>query len=233
VRAVAALVGAAAVLFVFGLLIGLLVVGRHGGGPVQGFDDTVQRWYVANRDSLVGVSKFVATYLDAFPLGVGAAVLTLVLLATVRTVRALVPALAYLGGEFQVYAIRQVVLRHRPPTADFPAPGSVPGVHETSYSFPSGHAVAVTAILFALALSLVLWRRALWPLLIVALAASLFVVDTRLVLGVHWFSDVVFGWVIGVAWGVVVAVVVRWFDWADLRVGRGAHAARTRPEVAR
>lgn len=216
-RAFAALVGTAAVLFVFGVLIGLLVVGRHGGGPIQGFDDTVERWYVGNRDSLVGVSKFVATYLDAFPLGVGAAVLSAVLLATIRTVRALVPAVAYLGGEFQVYVIREIILRHRPPTADFPAPGAVPGVHETSYSFPSGHAVAVTAIAFALALSLVLWRHALWPLMIVALAASLFVVDTRLVLGVHWFSDVAFGWAIGVAWGAVVAVVARWFDWSDLR----------------
>lgn len=216
------LVGTAVLLFVFGVLIGLAVVGRHGGGPIQGFDGTVERWFVGNRGPLVGVSKFVATYLDAFPLGVGAAVLSLILLATLRTVRALVPAVAYLGGELQVYVIRLVILRHRPPTANFPAPGSVPGVHETSYSYPSGHAVAVTAVAFALALSIVLWRRSLWPLLLLALAVSLFVVDTRLVLGVHWFSDVVFGWAIGAAWGVVVAVVMRWFDWTDLRALPGS-----------
>jgi membrane-associated phospholipid phosphatase len=225
---VAALVAVGAALFLLGLLIGLFVVGRHGGGPIQGFDDTVERWYVTRRGSLVGISKFVATYLDAFPLGVAAALLTAVLLATTRSVRALVPAAAYLGGEFEVFAIRAIIERHRPPTADFPAPGAVPGVHETSYSFPSGHAVAVTAIVFALALSVVLWRRALWPLLIVALAVSLFVADTRLVLGVHWFSDVVFGWLLGVMWGVVVAVVMRWFDWGDLRMLLRREEARSR-----
>jgi membrane-associated phospholipid phosphatase len=211
------LLATAVVLLGVGLLLGFFVVGRHGGGPIQGVDDAVERWYVHHRDSLVGVSKFVATYLDALPLGVAAAVLSLILLATLRTVRSFVALVAYLGGEFQVYVIREVIVRHRPPTADFPAPGAVPGVHETSYSFPSGHAVAVTAILFALATALVLWRRTMWPVLPVAVAGSLFVVDTRLVLGVHWFSDVVFGWAIGVGWGVTVAIVAGWFDWSDLR----------------
>ncbi len=216
-RALAILIGTAVLLFVVGLLLGFFVVGRHGGGPIQSFDDSVERWYIGHRDSLVGASKFVATYLDAFPLGVAAAVLSLILLVAVRTIRALVPIVGYLGGEFQVYVIREVILRHRPPTANFPAPGAVPGVHETSYSFPSGHAVAVTAVLFAMATALLLWRRVLWPLLLAALAASLFVVDTRLVLGVHWFSDVVFGWVLGLVWGVAVAVALREVEWEDLR----------------
>ncbi|GEM_PF-856655 len=217
--AVAALLAAAAVLFAIGLLVGLLVVGRHGGGPIQGWDGTVERWFVHHRGPLVGTSKFVATYLDALPLGVETAVLSLVLLAALRTPRGLLPFAAYIGGEFQVFVVREVILRHRPPTANYPAPGAVPGVHETSYSFPSGHSVAVTAVLFALAVGLTLWRRHWWPALAVAFAGSLFVADTRLVLGVHWFSDVVFGWAIGVAWGTVVALALFWLGWDDVRAG--------------
>jgi membrane-associated phospholipid phosphatase len=137
-------------IFAVGLIIGFVVVGRHGGGPIQGWDNTVERWYPLHRGSLVGASRFVATYLDAAPLAVICVVLTAILIVTLRSTRALIPIVAYLGGEFQVFIIRELILRHRPPTAVYPAPGAIKGVHETSYSFPSGHSVAVTAVLFAL-----------------------------------------------------------------------------------
>lgn len=215
-RAVGALIAAAIAIFVVGLIIGFLVVGQHGGGPIQGWDNTVERWFPHHRGPLVGVSKFVATYLDAGPLAVICVVLTAVLAVVLRSIRALIPIVAYLGGEFQVFIIREVILRHRPPTANYPAPEAVRGVHETSYSFPSGHSVAVTAVLFALLGSVALTYRIWWPWLI-AFLASLFVIDTRLVLGVHWFSDVTFGLLFGIAWGVTVAVVARRVEWADLR----------------
>ena len=215
IRAAEILIVVAAGIFVVGVVVGFLVVGRHGGGPIQGWDNAVERWFPSHRDSLVGISKFVATYLDAGPLAVICVVLSAVLAVTLRSIRALIPIVAYLGAEFQVFAIRQVILRHRPPTADYPAPGAVRGVHETSYSFPSGHSVAVTAVLFAVLGTIALTYRIWWPWLI-ALAGSLFVVDSRLVLGVHWFSDVTFGLLFGITWGVTVAIVCRQVEWADL-----------------
>ncbi len=152
-------------------------------------------------------------------LGLIVVVLTLVSLALTRSVRSFVPLVAYLGAELLVFLIRAVVHRPRPPTADYPGPGAVPGVHETSYSFPSGHSVAVTAVLFAVLGSLALARRWWWPWL-VALVVSLFVIDTRLVLGVHWFSDVVFGLVIGAVWGTAVAHAFLTLTWDDLRPRR-------------
>lgn len=214
-RTVGVLVAATIGIFAVALIIGFLVVGRHGGGPIQGWDNTVERWFPHHRGPLVGVSKFVATYLDAGPLAIICAVLTAILAVTLRSIRALIPIVAYLGGEFQVFIIRAVILRHRPPTANYPAPGAVKGVHETSYSFPSGHSVAVTAVLFALLGTVALTHRIWWPWLI-ALLASLFVIDTRLVLGVHWFSDVTFGLLFGIIWGVTVAIVARQVEWADL-----------------
>lgn len=215
IGAAAILIAAAAGIFVVGVVVGFLVVGHHGGGPIQGWDNTVERWFPFHRGPLVGISKFVATYLDAAPLAVICVVLSAALAVTLRSIRALIPIVAYLGGEFQVFAIRQVILRHRPPTADYPAAGAVQGVHETSYSFPSGHSVAVTAVLFALLGTIALTYHIWWPWLI-ALVGSLFVIDTRLVLGVHWFSDVTFGLVFGITWGVTVAIVARQVEWADL-----------------
>ena len=142
-RAGLILVGVAAVIFVVSILVGVLVIGRRGGGPIQAWDDTVGRWYLHHRGGLVGISKVVATYLDALPLGIICVGLTAVLALTLRTSRALIPIVAYLGGEFQVFAIRAVIHRHRPPTANYPAAGALSGVDETSYSFPSGHSVAV------------------------------------------------------------------------------------------
>ena len=223
ISAVATLVAAAVAIFAVGLLVGLVVVGRRGGGPIQGWDGRVEAWGIHHRLGLTGAAKVIAYLGDAPKLAVVTVALTAVLLLTTRSIRALVPAVAYLGAEFQVFLIRVVVDRPRPPTANYPAPGAVPGVHETSSSFPSGHSVAVTAILFALAGSVALARRRWWPW-VVALAGSVFVVDTRLVLGVHWFSDVVFGLVLGIAWGVTVAFVFRDLEWEDLRAwlpGRG------------
>lgn len=216
IRAVCILVAAAVAIFAVGLLVGIGVVGRRGGGPIQDWDDRVQAWGIHHRFGLTGTAKVIAFLGDAPKLAVVTVVLTVVLLLTIRSIRALVPAVAYLGAEFEVFVIRAVINRPRPPTSNYPAPGAVPGVHETSSSFPSGHSVAVTAILFALLGSVALARRVWWPW-VVALAASVFVIDTRLVLGVHWFSDVVFGLVLGIAWGVTVAFVFRDLEWEDLR----------------
>jgi membrane-associated phospholipid phosphatase len=210
------LAGAALAIFVVGSGVGLVAIGRHGGGPVQPWDDAAGRWYLHHRWSFVGASKVIAAAFDAPVLGVVCLVLTAVLAATLRTTRALIPAVAYLGAEFQVSAIRVVIHRHRPVTADAPAPGSVPGVHETAYSFPSGHTVAVTAILFGLLGCIALARRTWWPW-VVALAGSVVVADSRLVLGVHWTSDVVVGLLLGAAWGVAVALAADRVGWSDLR----------------
>ncbi len=204
-------------LLVLGLALGLGLVGRHGGGIIQGWDDTVWRWSIQHRGPLVGVDKIIAKVGDAAALGPVCIVLSLAWFAIRRTPRALVPVLAYLGGEGLVYLIRVVIHRDRPPTANYPAPGAVPGVHETSFSFPSGHSVAVTAVFFAVLGVLAISRKTWWPWL-TAFCLSAFVADSRLLLGVHWFSDVAIGMLLGIGWGVTVAVVISPLTWADFRV---------------
>lgn len=203
--AVRTLAAVGVALLAFGLLVGLTLVGRHGGGTIQSADDHAWRWFVDHRYT-VELAKLVATYGDAFALGVICFVLSLGLLVWRRTPLALTPIVGFLGGEGEVFLIRQVIHRPRPLTADYPAPGALRGIHETSWSFPSGHATTVTAVLFACLGVVALTRRVAWPW-VVALLGSLYVASTRLVLGVHWLSDVGTGLLIGVGWGVAVALV--------------------------
>jgi len=85
---------------------------------------------------------------------------------------------------------------------------AAPGLH----SFPSGHAVLTVAVYGLVAY---LWARAsrswLERVLVVGLCViwSAFVGTARLALGAHWPSDVLGGYVIGLAWLAAVIVALR------------------------
>ena len=200
-------------IFAAALVTGLAAVGRHGNGSSQTWDDTVNTWFLSHHLHLISTAKVIAVAGDAPVLGVIAVVLTLALFAMRTGLRSLVPLAAYLGGEVIVFGIRMVIKRPRPPTAVYSLltgqrTGAIPGVHETSYSFPSGHATACTALFFGLAAMLIAGRRVIWPWIIATLA-SVAVAGSRLVLGVHWFTDVTVGMVAGMIWGIVVGVTLR------------------------
>lgn len=208
-------VAGAAVLEIVALILGIFVIGRHGGGPIQGWDNTVGSWWLHHRGPFIGASKVIAWIFDAAELGPIAGILTLVLLGLGLRMRALTPLVAYLGGEFFVFFTRIFVMRPRPPTANYPAPGAIPGIHQTSFSYPSGHSTAGGAVLISLAILTVLAARGSWRWLLAGIlaVATLVPPTSRLVLGVHWFSDVAFGLVLGLCWGVLVALTLRDVAW--------------------
>jgi undecaprenyl-diphosphatase len=80
-----------------------------------------------------------------------------------------------------------------------------------SYSFPSGHAVAASALYITLALIAAQNERRQRPRrIIVATGVSIAVLVawSRVYLGVHYFSDVIGGLLLGVAGSVAAAVVL-------------------------
>lgn len=78
---------------------------------------------------------------------------------------------------------------------------------ETSLSFPSGHASNAAAVFLAIGWVLVrdgARARIVWPCAIALVAA---VGVSRVVLGVHWPTDVIAGWCVGAGWMLVCAGV--------------------------
>ncbi|MFH8636481.1 phosphatase PAP2 family protein [Streptomyces goshikiensis] len=108
-----------------------------------------------------------------------------------------------------------------------------PVAHAPGFSFPSGHAMTATtscAVLLLVLLPLVprAWRAVPWAF---AVTAVLGVGYTRVALGVHWVSDVVGGWLLGIA--VVTATTLVFEAWrADTGRRRTAVGEGLEPELS-
>jgi undecaprenyl-diphosphatase len=126
------------------------------------------------------------------------------------------------GQNIIANAVKALVDRERPP---------VPHLADSSgFSFPSGHTAAAAALWAAVALVLgrgrpfraKLWLAAGAALVTVAVAA------TRVLLGVHWLTDVIGGAALGFGWFVVCAVA-----FGGVLLHFGAPAEQVEAEEAR
>ena len=165
------------------------------------------RFFVDHRpDALVQLARNV-TNLGAAPLLAVVALVSAVALwwRGQRVAVAVAPGAA-LGIAACIAAVaKSVVGRARPPLG-------VRLLAETEPSFPSGHSTDSAAFYVALGLVLAMFvfRRPLARAVAVVAGAltTLAVGLTRLVLGVHWPTDVLAGWSIGVLVGLTTAVTV-------------------------
>lgn len=111
-----------------------------------------------------------------------------------RVITAAALALCLGAGQALRYAVMMLIARPRPPLAGW-------ATHASGWSFPSGHATtgAMTAGLLIAALLL---RGPRVPRLAAVLICvwGVAVGLTRVHLGVHWFSDVLGGWLFATAW---------------------------------
>ena len=95
-------------------------------------------------------------------------------------------------------------------------------------SFPSGHSSTAAALWAAVALVAARWlgRRWIAPLAGAAVGIGVAVAASRVLLDVHWLTDVIAGLALGWAWFATCAVA---FGGRVLRFGATAQAAEAAP----
>jgi undecaprenyl-diphosphatase len=167
-------------------------------------DPPVLRFVAAHRSAwLVHMARWVTDVGAAGVLGVAAIVAAVVLwLRGARLIAAIAPGIA-LGLAATLAAVgKQLVDRPRPALG-------LRLVNESEASFPSGHTTDATAFFVALAIvvAVVVVRSVRLRALIVTGAALLAaaVGASRLELGVHWPTDVIAGFALGLATAIAVA----------------------------
>jgi membrane-associated phospholipid phosphatase len=215
---VAALITAASVALFFLIAHDLL----DGAGLVS-HDDAVLAWFVEHRtDWMISVAKLVSTVGSFASLLIIGAVLGLLLWRWgVHLVLAAAPvvALSLSGGAATI--AKAVFDRERPPV-------SLHATTVTLAAFPSGHAADAAGFFLAAALTLVLTvahKRVVQLLYVFAgVLCAAAVGISRLVLAVHWLSDVVAGWALGTAIAIAV-VTALWFGSAPSAGFEPAHPA--------
>ena len=94
--------------------------------------------------------------------------------------------------------------------------GLVPVYVEQSYSFPSGH--ATVAVAFYGFLIYAVWRNTKkWKYRINLVFAGLVIIVaigfSRLYLGVHFLSDVLSGYLVGLLWLIIGVSIIEWQEW--------------------
>jgi undecaprenyl-diphosphatase len=154
-------------------------------------DNAVSAWFVAHQNPVVYKIALIATWVGS------PAVMVLVAIAagvwfygrSGRRKAGVVVAAPAVGGLLSG-TIKLLYGRARPVGAVL--------LNEKSYSFPSGHAATSAAVMVSLCYVLARERMISWPTaIVIGGSVPLIVGLTRLYLNVHWFTDVIGGWTVG------------------------------------
>ena len=127
-------------------------------------------------------------------------VLVLALAAMRKLREGLFAGIAIIGSALLNLGAKQLFARERPSLWESIAP-------ESTFSFPSGHAMG--SITLAMVLVLLAWHtRWRWWITLPMAAFTLMVGLSRVYLGVHYPSDILAGWAVAIAWTVGAYLLV-------------------------
>lgn len=188
------------------LLLGGVIEDLLASDPIVAVDTRLDNLLFAFREPTM-----VKLFLWVSQLGRGTIVVAVALtvcgiLALWRRQRYILPFLVTLGGSTATALLGKVAFQR-------PRPAGVAVYREWSYSFPSGHAVIATA-LYGFVVYL-LWRRtAQWGqrlnIFFAGFVLMLALGFSRLYLGVHFLSDVLGGYLLGLLWLIIGVSFAEW-----------------------
>ena len=183
------------------LVLAAVILGLADGAVEQNglatIDPVVWQWAINQRTPALTTVAIVITEIGStLSMGIIAGVSVLVLWFRGRRGDAVLVAVVSAGAGLLVRVGKATVGRERPPV-EFRL------VTETNESFPSGHALASAAILGVVLVVLLPSIPGRTARIGVLVGVGLFWLSiglSRLYLGVHWATDVIGGWVTGLAW---------------------------------
>ncbi|GAA2741098.1 hypothetical protein GCM10009868_05860 [Terrabacter aerolatus] len=192
------------------------VVGRNGPTAV---DQPVLDAAISLRSP--GLDSAVTAFTDVGG-PVGMPILALVAVAVItwrrrRWTPIVLTLIAAAGSLAMTVVGKNVVDRARPP-----ASLAVPPL-EVSPSFPSGHTLNATVLTTIVVYLVLIESTAAWQRTLAITLGTVFVVTmglSRVFLGHHWLTDVLAGWLIGLAWALAVITAHRL--WLTLRERPGS-----------
>jgi membrane-associated phospholipid phosphatase len=198
-----ALTVALVLIFGGGVLIGALAVVVRDSHALAGIDSAVADW--GDRHATAFSTSGLGLVTDLGETWMAAIVCVVVALTEVRMTRSRwVPVFllaVIVGDKLLTNGLKTLVDRVRPALN--------PVAHTLGPSFPSGHSSTAAALWAAVALIAWRWwgRRALAPLAGAAVGIAVAVAASRVLLDVHWLTDVIAGLALGWAWFAACAVV--------------------------
>lgn len=190
---------------VFVALLISVTAGALGAGSVDARLESSAHSAVLDHPELLRLAKALTNLGAPLYVDLLALVAALVLLAWRRPRAAAYVLVVRVATQILDALIKALVARHRPRLAH-------PVAHAAGFSFPSGHAAGAASVYLPLAVVIgalvtrAAFRRTAWVL---AVLLCLVVATTRVLLGVHYPSDVIAGLTLGAVVTAAVTPVLR------------------------